>query len=112
MVTLPAKSVSMFRLSGLGTGIKTGSIRTNEADAFSICSGVNGIIITSLTSREMPVTISLFSLDGKTLVDRVTKTFRAENGTCVLGNNNKGKGIYIVKITGANINLSKHVAVE
>jgi ABC-type hemin transport system ATPase subunit len=57
------------------------------------------------------VTISLYGVDGRNLIDRVSRTFEAGNSTCVLGNNSNARGVYIVKITGADISFSKKVVV-
>jgi hypothetical protein len=82
------------------------------ADVFSIKAGPRGtVLITSSISRKTPVTISLYGVDGRTLVDRVSRTFESGSSTCVLGSNCKGRGVYIVKITGTDINLSKKVVV-
>jgi alpha-N-arabinofuranosidase len=100
-VTLPARSVVMIRLQP-PSAVQPSTFAMKPEAAFSITSSV---------SWKTPVTISLYGVDGRTLIDRVSRTFEAENSTCVLGNNYRGRGVYIVKITGADINLSKKVVV-
>jgi ABC-type hemin transport system ATPase subunit len=71
------------------------------------------VLITSSVSRKTPVTVSLYGFDGRTLIDRVSKTFEPGSSTCVLGSNVRGSsGVYVVKITGEDINLSKKVVVR
>jgi hypothetical protein len=87
-------------------------LKNSGKNAFSIHSETNGnVLITSWASMKTPVTISLYSVDGRTLIDRTSRTFEAGNNTCILGNKVRGKGIYLVKITGASINFSKQVVV-
>jgi len=110
--TLPAKSITMFRLKLPPTAVQPGSFRQNGADEFSIKAGSSGtVLITSLVNRKTPVTISLYGVDGSTLIDKVSKTFQAGNSISVLGGNSKDCGVYIVKITGTDINFSKQVMV-
>lgn len=111
-VTLPARSIVMFRLQPPTTATRPSTIAMKAEDAFSIKAGSRGtVLITSSVSWKTPVTISLYRVDGRTLIDRVSRTFEAENSTCVLGNNSKGRGVYVVKITGENIDFSKKVVV-
>ena len=100
----------MIRLLPPITTIQPGSFLKYGAEAFSIKSGSRGtVLITSSVSRKTPVTISLHSIDGRTLMEKSSIAFEAGNSACVLGNNLKGKGVYLVKITGDGINLSKQV---
>lgn len=111
-VTLPSKSVSMIRLAPPpGTAVLPVSPNNRVADAFSVKAGSNGtILISSSVSSKTPVTISLYGSDGKILVDKATNTFLNSNTNVVLGNA-ISKGIYLVKITGKNLNLTKQVVV-
>lgn len=111
-VTLPARSVVMIRLQP-AVGVQPTTFQMKAEDAFSIKAGSRGaVLITSLVSRKTPVTISLYSVDGRTLIDRVSRIFEAGNRTCVVGNKEGGRGVYVVKITGENIDFSKKVVVE
>jgi alpha-N-arabinofuranosidase len=110
-VTVPPLSIVMLRVQPI-VAVQPGSIRMKGADAFSIKAGSRGtVLVSSLVSQKTPVTISLYGVDGRTLMDRVSKTFEPGNSTCVLGSNGKGREVYIVKITGTDINLSKKVVV-
>jgi alpha-N-arabinofuranosidase len=108
-VTLPAMSIVMLGMNMSATQPGT-SLKNRGEDAFSIRSGPNGsVLINSLISMKTPVTISLYGIDGRTLIDRASRTFEAGNSTCVLGSNAGGSGIYLVKITGPEVNFSKKV---
>jgi len=110
-VTLPARSIVMFRLQP-PTAVQPSAFAMKAEDAFSIKAGSQGtVLITSSVSWKTPVTISLYGVDGRNLIDRVSRTFEAGNSTCVLGNNSNARGVYIVKITGADISFSKKVVV-
>jgi len=87
--------------------------QNNRPDAFSIKAGQQGtVVITSSVIKNTPVTISLLGIDGRTIIDKTTRTFGAGSGACILGNANLGNGVYVVKIKGADINLSKQVVVS
>jgi alpha-N-arabinofuranosidase len=111
-VNLPPMSVVMLSFTPV-SGTQPGTFLKNRGeDAFSIRSGSKGtVLISSSVSRKTPVTISLYGVDGRTLIDRVSKTFEPGNSACVLGNSGTGRGVYIVKITGADVNLTKQVVV-
>lgn len=112
-VTLPSKSVVMIRLLPTDVGVQPAGLRNNQADAFSIKAGPNGtVLIASSVNRKTPVTISLLGIDGRTILDKTTRTFGAGSSACVLGNAKMGNGVYVVKIKGADINLSKQVVVS
>jgi alpha-N-arabinofuranosidase len=112
-VNLPPMSVVMLSFTPVSGTQQPGAFQKNRGeDAFSIRSGSKGtVLISSSVSRKTPVTISLYGVDGRTLIDRVTRTFEPGNSACVLGNNGTGRGVYIVKITGADVNLTKEVVV-
>ena len=112
-VTMPTKSVVMVRLQPpTSTYRQHGNMLNNSVDAFSIKAGPQGTIITSSASRKTPVTISLYSVDGRVLLDKVSKTFDAGSNSFVLKNNTTGAGVYLVKINGTGINLTKQVIVS
>ena len=109
-VTMPKISVVMIRLLPTDVAVQPGTLRKNGVGTVSIKAGPRGTVqITSSVSRKTPVTISLYGIDGRTLVDRTTRTFEAGNSSCDLGNKARGNGVYLVKITGAGINLAKQV---
>lgn len=111
-VTLPPLSVAMIRLVP-PVSVQSGSILKNSKKMFSIDAGSNGtVLINSSVSMSAPVTISLYSIDGRTLINRVSRMFNGSNNTCVLGNNLKSRGVYLVKITGDNVNLTKQVTIS
>ena len=111
-VTLPSKSIVMIRLMP-PVAVKPGSLLKNGKNTFSVQAGPNGTMhINSSVSMNTPVTISLYSVDGKTLIDRVSRTLERGNNVCVLGNNLKNRGVYLVKLTGDNVNFAKKVIVS
>ena len=107
--TLPPRSIVMFRLNPL-IAVQPVNPQGKGSDAFSIKAGPRGtVLITSSVSRKTPVTVSLYGIDGRTLLDRVSRTFEPGSGACVLGNNAAGNGAFIVRITGKDINLTEKV---
>ncbi len=111
-VIMPTKSVAMIRLEPITTALQPVQLQNNGVDAFSIKTGSRGTVhITTLVSRRTPVTISLYSVDGRTLIYRASKTFDAGSSTCVLGNSVLSNGVYLVKITGVDVNILKQVIV-
>jgi alpha-N-arabinofuranosidase len=111
-VTMPKISVVMIRLLPASVVIQPGSLWRSSTATFSIKAGLRGTVqITSSVSRKTPVTISLYGIDGRTLVDRTTRTLEAGNSSCDLENKARGNGVYLVKITGAGINFAKQVVI-
>ncbi|MBN2188631.1 MAG: T9SS type A sorting domain-containing protein [Chitinispirillaceae bacterium] len=109
-VTMPPRSIVMlnFRLSSA----LPGAFVKSYDDMFSIRAGSGSqgaVLVTSSVNRTTPVTISLYGVDGRTLVDRVSKTFTEGNSSCVLKSSRPGRGVYIVKIAGEGINLSRKI---
>ncbi len=111
-VTLPTKSVVMIRLAPPGNAaIQNGNFPKNGANAFSIKTGSRGeLVIASQAGRKTSVMISLYDIDGRTLRARSNKTFEIGNGPFVF-ETHMPKGVYLLKITGSDINLSKRVAI-
>jgi alpha-L-arabinofuranosidase len=109
-VTMPARSIVM--LSFGGTAIQKGTIRKNANEkAFSIQCESNGrVSIASPLRRNTPVTVSLHSTDGRAVVSKVSKTLKAGNNALFMGRN-IGKGVYMVTITGENINYTERIEV-
>ena len=114
--TLPAMSVAMFRLMPPDTipvAAQPGRLPIHRADAFSINAGSRGtVIITSLSSRKTPVTIGLYRADGRTLVKSLSAALQKGNCAVVLESDTKYDGIYIVRITDADINVSKKIFIS
>jgi alpha-N-arabinofuranosidase len=109
-VTMPPRSIVMLSLGG--TAIQSGTIsKSSRENAFSIRSESNGrVLIKSLASWKTPVTISLYSADGRTLMNKVSKTLRAGENALFVGKT-IGKGIYVITIVGENANHTKRVVV-
>jgi hypothetical protein len=108
-VTLPSKSVSMIRL--IPDGYTSTSQRDNRlvSKVFSIKSGTNGAILVSTNvNQRTPVTISLYSVNGKSLIGK--STGNVGTGTFAIGKN-LGKGIYLVKISSEYGNFTIQVAI-
>lgn len=113
-VTLPSKSVVMVRLDTPPptSVLQPVQLQNNGADAFSIKAGSRGgVQITSTANRKTPVTISLYGIDGRTLIGSTTRTLEAGNSVCVFENSVKSRGVYLVKITGDNLDLTKQVVI-
>jgi alpha-N-arabinofuranosidase len=108
-VTLPSKSVSMIRLTPDGwtsTSLHDGRLNSK---VFSIKSGTNGAILVSTNvNQRTPATISLYSVNGKSLIGKTTGN--VGTGTFSIGKN-LGKGIYLVKISSEYGNFTKQVAI-
>lgn len=113
-VTLPSKSISMVVLTPspcVGPGC-TGTIGTGEtlqhaAPTFSVTARPNGaLLVTSRSASKKPVTISLYNANGRS----ISTTLQEGSGILTLGNDYRSNGVFILKITGDGINLSKRVA--
>jgi alpha-L-arabinofuranosidase len=111
-VTMPKVSVVMIRLFPTDVAVQPGNSQSSRMNAFSIKAGHRGtVLVASSVKEKTPVTISLYGIDGRTLIDRTSRTFEAGMSTCVFGNTASGNGVYLVKITGAGINLAKQVVI-
>lgn len=106
-------SVVMIRLmppDTISVALQSGRLLNNRTDAFSIKAGYRGtVLIVSSVNRKTPVTISLFRVDGRTLERRVSTTLQKGNSTMILESDQGCNGVYIVRITGAEINVSKKI---
>jgi alpha-N-arabinofuranosidase len=112
-VTLPSKSVVMVRLSSIPDAVQSVQKSRSGAGEIAINAGLRGgIQVTSSVVHATPVTISFFSINGRTLKGRSSGVLEAgANRTQVFGNDVIGRGVYLVKVTGANVNVTKKVAV-
>jgi alpha-N-arabinofuranosidase len=111
-VTLPSKCVAMIRLTPPGVGVQSGNIIKNDLRSFSVKVGANGsVLVSSSLNQNSPVSVSLYGIDGRTLIDRVSTKF--DNGSvCISGSKSLSKGTYLVKIKGENLNLTKQVVIS
>ena len=112
-VTIPSKSIVMLRLA-VASSIKLQGADMKQPDgAFSIVSKPDGSLqIASLAGSATPVTVSLYSIDGRTLLSRVSKTFRPREKTFLRRNNKRSSGVFMVKIAGADFSLRKKVIIN
>ncbi|MBN1306689.1 MAG: T9SS type A sorting domain-containing protein [Chitinispirillaceae bacterium] len=107
-VKMPSKSVVMIRLLS-PTAVQSGNLPKSGTEVFSVEAGSHGrVLVTSSVSRKAPVTFSLYRVDGRTLINKTVKSF--ESGASVF-ESNIGRGVYLIRITGAGINLSKKILV-
>ena len=113
--TLPAMSVVMFRLmppDTISVGVQPGSLPNGRAEALSIQPGPRGtLLITSSMSRIAPTTIGVYRADGRTLVERISIDLQKGNRTVALKSVHRGDGVYIVRITNAEITISKTIII-
>jgi hypothetical protein len=87
-------------------------LKNSGKNAFSVRSASNGSVVLILPAgRITPVTISLYSVDGRALIDRISGTFGPGNGAYVIGNKMRSKGVCLIKITGVDFTLLRHLAV-
>jgi alpha-N-arabinofuranosidase len=112
-VTLPSKSIAMIRLLPPGVGVQSGKMMNNDIRSFSVKAGANGsVFVSSSLTHNSPVIVSLYGIDGRTLIDRVSTKFDNGNSVCVSGNKSLSKGTYLVKIKSDNINQTKQVVIS
>ncbi len=110
--TLPSKSIVMFGLAPHSTVVKPGSFLKNSADSFSIKSGPRGtVIITSSVRRSTPVNITLYSVDGRTLVESFTGTREPGNKSIIRRpkNPNMGTNVYIIRMKTGEVTKSQRI---
>ncbi|HEX2957406.1 MAG TPA: T9SS type A sorting domain-containing protein, partial [Chitinispirillaceae bacterium] len=108
-VTLPSKSVSMIRLMPVVSTQQRGGTFGNFQSGFSVKSGADrNILISSTLNKQTPMTVSIYSVNGKTLIGKVSRNIGT--GSFTIGNN-LGKGVYLVTISGNNENVTKQVAI-
>jgi alpha-L-arabinofuranosidase len=112
-VTLPARSIVMLAMNPpIVTATKPGTSIRRSQDAFSIRAGSHGtVLVTSSVSRTTPVTISLYGVDGRTLIQRVSRTFQTGEQASVFEGGPLSNGIRIVRITGEGVSISKRIVV-
>jgi alpha-L-arabinofuranosidase len=110
-VTVPAISTIMIILKSKtisGVGLKR--TQSNVAGNFYF-NGSNGkLTITSSENINTPLSINIYGIDGRTLIDRLPGNFHAGKSLCVPVKNINCKGVYIIKIEGEGVNFSKKVA--
>ncbi len=109
--TLPAMSIVMVRLAS-PDALSVHQGRTNLLDgrmeAFSIEVRANGRLhIVSPMRLKTPMTIGLYSVDGRILAENISTPSMGESATLDLGNTAGGAGVYLVKIAGPDIHCSR-----
>jgi alpha-N-arabinofuranosidase len=108
--TLPARSVVMFRLNPPTSGTEVHSEKT--ADKFSIKTGLQGTILVKLeVNKKTPLTIEVFTLDGKCLVENYSGSL--EPGMHMVNwkpkNKINGSNVYVLKVKAGNFIQSKRI---
>lgn len=111
--TLPARSIVMFRLKL--PPVKNVNEKNYSNKKFSISVKADCIELTNACiSKNTPVAISLYGIDGKLIVDKY-------NGTIGLGDKNVvwkpqnrllGKNTYIIKVRIGDVVQSKQIILE
>lgn len=110
-ITLPAKSIVMIRLATdyMDAVNKTTSVISDEQ--FTVKTGTDDrISVISSIHSATPISVSLYSIDGKTLLNRTLTTFNRNQYIC-LSEKPLSKGTYLVKFTGAGVNMTRSVFV-
>lgn len=107
-VKLPSKSVVMVRLAPITTGnLKHAESKIEKT--FNIRAGSNGTMHISYSENlKTALTINMYTADGRTLLCNKTKSIGS--GDLNIGNN-LGKGAYLVKVSGDNINISRLIVI-
>lgn len=110
-VTLPAKSISMIRLQSdiVPEGVKKTLTKIDNM-SFTIKTGSDGrIFVVSPQDATTPVSISLYSIDGKTLLNK-TLSIGADQHIYTF-EKPMSKGAYLIRFSGPYGNLTKRVFV-
>jgi alpha-N-arabinofuranosidase len=110
-ITLPAKSIVMIRLeSDYKEGVnKTTPVINNES--FTVKTGTDGrISVISSINSATPISVSLFSIDGKIMLDRALVTPDNGQSICTF-EKPMSKGAYLMKFAGPGVNMTKRVFV-
>ena len=115
-ITLPKMSIALVSLRPdppLTSTVQPGTlVKKRREDAFSIHIGSYGKMhISSPLNRKAPITISLYSIDGKSLINSLPRTLEPGNNSCILKCTTIGKGAYIVKLRGTGVDFSKKIVV-
>lgn len=115
-VTLPTKSVVMIRLTpqtapgGGATEIQSTGLN-NRPETITAKAGAKGsVLISSVLTSEKTVTIGLYRADGRTLVKNTNVVLQRGNGNVDLKTNSNG--VYFVKITGHDVNMSERIVLK
>jgi alpha-N-arabinofuranosidase len=113
-VTLPSKSVAMIRLQPPPpVSVDPQSSLYKSAATFSVKTGADrSVLISSSANMNSPVTVSLYGIDGRTLINRVSTQFDNGNSISLSGNKLKNKGVYIIRIQGENLNFTEQVIIS
>ena len=112
-VTLPARSIVMVVLkppTAIGSKLP-GALDMKGRNAFSIKASTGGaVVVSSSLAAKTPVTISVYKVDGRSLLYRAAQVLQAGQTSVPIGNS-LAKGTYVVKIAGEGIDFSKRMAV-
>jgi alpha-N-arabinofuranosidase len=101
-VKLPSKSVVMVRLVPV-TVRNLKPVENNIEKVFHVRTGSDGAVHISCSEKfKSPLAINMYTADGKIVND--TRSMSSSDFSI---GNNLGKGAYLVKISGDNINLSR-----
>lgn len=110
-VTLPSKSVVMMRLEP-PVSAQPGNMMEHAINTFTVKAGPGrAVVISSSACMKTPVTVSLYGIDGRALIDRVSTKLDSGNNIRILENTLKSRGVYLVRITGDNLDLTQQVLV-
>jgi alpha-L-arabinofuranosidase len=109
--TLPARSIVMFRLkTPPPTSLQNGSLPNSTPDVFSIKSGLRGsVLITSSMSQKTPITVSLHSIDGRSLGESFALASGKSSFVWRPKNRHLGTNVYVVKIRAGECIRSQRI---
>ena len=110
---LPPKSVVMIRLISAQTSLRRKAAFRDGTATFSVAAVRNGLLILNSTvSRPTPVNITLYSIDGKVVADKVYRKLLPGKSAEGLEFTATGSGAFIVEIDGPGISCSQKIAVR
>jgi alpha-N-arabinofuranosidase len=111
-VTLPSKSIVMIRLKtnlAIDGANKAATKANNEL--FTIKTGTDGrIAVISSINPLKPISVRLYSIDGKTLLARTLTSSDGDQHMCTF-EKPLSKGTYLIKFSGNNVNMTKRIFV-
>jgi alpha-N-arabinofuranosidase len=105
---IPAHSVVMLTV-GNTTEIRTTTTAT-RTETFSLCAVPGGkIVITGTAVPTAPVRLSLYTIDGRTLIERFTSSTPGRQGMVWQPKSRIGNGIYIVKVEAGRVSKTQQL---
>jgi alpha-N-arabinofuranosidase len=112
-VNIPKYSVVLLTLKPTGTSTKSTLDYLKNSEEITIHTGIKGTLcIKSSYRKSTPVTISIYGLNGQTLIKQISKTL--ESGIAfsyIIERQNPQNGLYLIKIVGKGIDYNKVVKV-